>query len=199
MTENEIELQKLNLEQERLALEKEKAEQDKRFWLRNFGTLITTVVSLTAVLVTAGQLWVAKISKDQELAVASSQKDRELALMQAQRDKELTLLAAQHTKEWNLNAAKFVSENANQIFGRNKEQRERIAKIIIATFPPDITDVLFQKLENIPESTQEQATWRTARRVIIPKIQEPQPPAAGSAPGSLTGQFHDEITGEPIK
>jgi len=199
MTESEIEIQRLKIDQDRLELDRQKAEQDRRFWIKNFGTVITTTVSLAAVLVTTGQLWLAKISKDKEIAVTSAQKDKELTLMQAQKDKELTLLAAQQDREWNLNAAKFVSEHADVIFGKDKEQRERIAKVMIVTFPLNITDALFQKLETIPDSTQGQTTWRTARQDIIPKIQDPAPPAANLNYGSLVGRYLDLTNNQPIK
>lgn len=198
MTESEIEIERIKIESDRLQFDKEKAEQDRRFWIKNFGTVITTTVSLAAVLVTAGQLWLTKISKDKEIAVTSAQKDKELALMQAQKDKELTLLVAQQDREWNLNAAKFVSENANVIFGKDKEQRERIAKVIIVTFPPNISDALFQKLDTTQDSAPGQTTWRTARENIIPKIQDPQPPVTNLNYGSLTGQYLDRDTNRPI-
>lgn len=199
MTEQEIEIERLKIEQDRLIIEKEKAKHDKGFWASNFGTVITTIVSLAAVLVTSGQVWVAKISRENEIAVASAQKDRELSLMQAQKDKELTLVVAQQDREWNLNAAKFVSEHANVIFGKDKEQRERIAKVMIVTFPPSITDALFQKLESIPDSSEGQTTWRTARANIIPKIEDPPQVTTNINYGSLTGQFVDLTTNEPIK
>jgi hypothetical protein len=199
MTEQEIEIERLKVERDRLEFDKEKARQDQKFWVRNFATVLTTVLSLAAVLVTLGQVWIAKISKDREIEIAASQKDKELSLTQAQKEKELTLLAAQQEREWNLSAAKFISEHSNVIFGKDKEQREQIAKVMIVTFPPSITDVLFQKLENSTDAAQGQSTWRTARQQIIPKIDEPQQVSSNIAYRTLNGTFVDLNTNQPIK
>jgi Carboxypeptidase regulatory-like domain len=199
MTEQELEIERLEIERERLQIDKEKAAQEKRFWARNFATIVTTIVSLAAVLVTLGQVWMTNISKEKEIAIAREQKEKELSLMQAQKEKELTLLVVQQDREWNLNAAKFVSEHANVIFGKDKAQRERIAKVMIVTFPPSITDALFQKLETIPDSSEGQTTWRSARVNIIPKIDDSPSLTTNINYGSLIGQFVDVTTNEPIK
>ena len=159
ITPIELEMERLKIERERLEIEKTKAASDQMFFNRNLGTVITAVVSLAAVLVSVSKVWVAKISKDKEIAVS-----------QAQKEKEFSLLAAQQEREWNLNLVKFVSEHSNVLFGGNKEQRDRITKVIIATFPTYVTDALFQKLENIPNPPESQRAWRDVREKILPRI-----------------------------
>lgn len=160
MTSEELEVERFRVDRERLEIEKTRAASDQKFLNRNLGTVITAVVSLAAILVSLGQVWVAKISKD-----------REISMMQSQKDNEIAIMRLQHEREWNLSMAKFVSENAAVIFGKNPEQRERIAKVIVATFPTNITEPLFQKLESLPSTMEEQDAWRTARQTL-PKVRE---------------------------
>ncbi len=42
---------------------------------------------------------------------------------------------------------KFVSENSKVIFEGTEEERTRIRNVITVTFPQNITDALFRKLE----------------------------------------------------
>ncbi|WBA15760.1 hypothetical protein [Salinivibrio proteolyticus] len=44
--------------------------EPRNFIDKHFGAIITAIVSLSAVLVSAAQIWVATINKEKELAVA---------------------------------------------------------------------------------------------------------------------------------
>ena len=58
---------RLQLERERLEIERAKSAFDLRFLNRNLATVITAAISLAAVLVSFSQVWVAKIGRDREL------------------------------------------------------------------------------------------------------------------------------------
>ena len=74
----EIEKARLDIERERLELDKSKSRFERSFFRANSGVLISAAVSLAALIVSLGQVWVTKISKDKELEVATLQKNLEL-------------------------------------------------------------------------------------------------------------------------
>ncbi|MEK6406823.1 MAG: hypothetical protein AABN34_07665 [Acidobacteriota bacterium] len=92
LTADQIENARLQVERERLEIDKSKAALDHRFWNRNSGTLIMAVVSLAAVIVSLGQVWASKVSKDRELEITSLQKKVELEVLDKQKEKELALV-----------------------------------------------------------------------------------------------------------
>ena len=69
MEATELEKTKIELEQQRLKIEKTRAEQENRYLQRHLGVIITAAVSLAAVLVSATQIWVASITKEKELEI----------------------------------------------------------------------------------------------------------------------------------
>lgn len=129
---------RLAIERDRLNLEKSRVEFDRRFSNKYLAVIFATVVPLTAAVFSYFQ------------AVRDH----------AQKEKELNVLELQQNREWNLSVAKFVSEHADVIFAGNDEQRSRIREIMLVTFPPNITSILFQKLEATATSPQAKKTWK---------------------------------------
>lgn len=164
---------RLEIERERLRLEKTRLENENRFWNKYTGTIITSIISLAAVLVSYNQVRVASLSKEKEIEIAVAQKQKEYEMAQLQQN-----------REWNLNMAKFVSEHADVIFGGNEEQRKRIRDVIIATFPANISSILFQKLEATASSPQARSTWREAQKALpaFTELIPSYPSAPGNAP-----------------
>lgn len=87
----------LMLDNRRYALERYKSRVERTFLNRNLGVLISAAISLAAVLVSLGQIWVAKISKEKELEVASFQSLAENERLNKQKEKELALQAAEYS------------------------------------------------------------------------------------------------------
>jgi hypothetical protein len=75
---SEFEKAKLDLERERLLIEKDKSRIESRFLYKHLGAIITAVISLAAVLVSISQIWVASIDKEKELVMAKLQREKEL-------------------------------------------------------------------------------------------------------------------------
>ena len=65
--ETDIDERRLDLERERLALEKEKINIDNRFLQKHFGLLLTTIVSVSAILFSLIQFHFSQRATDQEL------------------------------------------------------------------------------------------------------------------------------------
>ena len=107
------------------------------FFNKNFGVLITAIVSLCAVIVSASQIWVATINKNKEL---------EIAQQAAKAARELEILNS--TRDWNLDVAKFMAQHREAIFSEGEEGLH-LQKVMLATFPPEITASVFGNLSKI--------------------------------------------------
>jgi WD40 repeat protein len=149
MTPEELERARLELERDRLAFEKSKADLSNNFFGRYSAILIPAAVSFAAVVVSFGQVWVTKITKDKEIEVATLQKRLELETQDAERKREL-----------DISAARFVSENREAIFKGTPDEQELFAKLITTIFPVEVSGPLLLRLERAsPAATKN--SWQT--------------------------------------
>jgi hypothetical protein len=130
--------ERLEVERRRLEIAQERAAFEKRLSNRYFAVIATAVISLAS------------------LTLSYCQANSE----SARREKEMNSLDTERTREWNLTALKFVAEHSDVIYGADNNQRTRIRNIMIATFPPDITTKLFEKLEATATNEEERTTWK---------------------------------------
>lgn len=150
----ELERQRLEIEKIRTEIEKANAQNEKRIIYKHFGALLTALVTLATVGVSASQIWVAKITHD-----------REIEISQIQREKEHDLAQLEMDRRWKLDITNFVAKNQDLIFSKDTEQRKTIRNVLLVTFPPDVTKALFERLERAV-SDEEQETWREGRNII---------------------------------
>lgn len=147
----EIELQRLELERERLSvesqIERERLSFDQKFAHRHMGAIITAIVSLAAVIVSGTQVWVATIHKERDTQIAREQKERELQIAQLENE-----------REWNLDVTEFVFKHRAEVLSSDPQEARAIRDIMLVTFPDEITDVLFERLvSTAPQDAR--ATW----------------------------------------
>src|SRR2546430_2949312 len=116
MTPDELENARLAIERERLELDKAKAELDRGFLRRHSSVLIPAAVSLAAVIVSLGQVWVTKITKDKELEITTVHRRLELEVQDKQKERDRLTTDAQKKRELDLSVARFVTENRQAIF-----------------------------------------------------------------------------------
>lgn len=178
-----LEAERLQIERERLELDKRKLAFEQRFVNRNLAPILAASVALIGAIIAAGPVWVAQISKSKEVQIAKEQKGRD----EAQREREFAVLQVQQEREWSLNVAKFVAEHSNVIFGGNKEQRGRIARVIAATFPPNIANSLLGNLESTTAALESRKTWSSVREEL-----------RRATNAHVHGQVGDVDTGKPL-
>ena len=127
---------------------------------KSSATIITSVVSIAAVIVSLSQVWITYSSKEKELEIMEAQKRKEFEAAQQQQD-----------REWNLKMAAFVTEHASAIFSTDEEQRARFREIVLVTFPPHITGALFKNLEKTTSDPKAKDTWakgqETATQLVV--------------------------------
>lgn len=143
--------ERLALEREKLELERLRLEREGRFMTRHLGAVLTGIVSIAAVVVSASQVWVARTDRLRELEAASRQRERESAAATAEQD-----------RRWNLDVANFVVQHQDKIFADDPQQQARMRDIMSVTFPPEIASILFARLaDSAPESA---PLWREATK-----------------------------------
>lgn len=135
---NDIDKKRLELDRKQEEIEKNKVKVGQKFTNKYLGTIITAIISLAALIISATQVYIAFINKDKEISLTQLQLDR----------------------EWKLKSVEYVSENWNKIFGDDEDERNRIRDIMIVTFPEDITNALFKKLEETEDSETGKKTWQ---------------------------------------
>jgi hypothetical protein len=184
---DELEIAKLEIERERLELqkaietsrlefEKLKLEREHKFWNRNSGVLITGLISFAAVMVSGAQIWSTTITQNRQMQIAEFQKNREIEMIDRQKEKELSLLDENNKREWNLSAAKFVADNRKVLFEGSSQEKELLAKMIGNIYPPNVATSLLAKLENASPPPEEN-TWRKEREKIVRPTATNQSPA----------------------
>lgn len=156
----------LKLELRRYALERYKTRLDQRLLNKNFGVIVSGTIALAAVLVSLGQVWVAKISKDKELQIASFQKQAENERLDKQKEHELSVQSVERERQWNLDRAKFIIENKRTLFAGSPEELRRMSLIIETVFPHDIAAIMFENLRNTAASSEAQRVWSNAQQRI---------------------------------
>jgi hypothetical protein len=158
LEEQRLELDRLRFSHEqhiddlKLELERLRAQSEVRFASRHLASIITGVVSFAAVIVSLSQIVVAYTSKQKELEVA-----------QIQKKAELDVNSAQQVRDWNLKAAAFIVEHQDLIFGTDAEKQSRIAKVMLVTFPAQITGPLFEKLADTAKDSAAKSQWTSIR------------------------------------
>ena len=182
----------LKLENRRYALERYRSRIERKFLNRNLGILISASISLAAVLVSLGQVWVAKISKDKELEVAAFQTVAEIERLKKQKDEELALQRAEYERQWNLSRAKFITENKQTLFAGSAQELSRMSYLIEMLFPADIAFGMFQDLRSTAESSERKIVWSEAqtrvqeRSHVSSNTQSSAPANRGAQPETST-------------
>jgi hypothetical protein len=131
-----------------LSLDKPKSKRTKQY---NF-TILGVAISISAVIISATQILLAYISKERELDQLSIQKETELSIQKMQND-----------RTWKLEIVKFITQNQTEIFSEDIDKRKRIRDLITLSFPPEITNVFFQRLEMSAQNSEIRQFWKDSQ------------------------------------
>jgi hypothetical protein len=148
------EQQKLELERERFQFEKQKAPPGLTKIIAIAGAFLGLLTVMITAIVGGGNVWVTKINKDREIALSAQQKQAEMQKLEAQQN-----------REWSLSLAHFVLTHKKALFSGTPEEQRLLAKVVPTIFPPEISVTLFQKLEKTGTPTA-RVIWRQARTSV---------------------------------
>jgi hypothetical protein len=141
----------LDLEERKFKFEQEKYASDNSIMRKNFATIITAIISITAVSISLVQVFKSDLSKK-----------RELEILQVQGDKQIELQRAQKDREHSIELAKFIAANQEVINGNDNKKRELMKDVILVAYPRFAEDV-FKRLEHTSTDTASKEVWKTAQ------------------------------------
>jgi len=138
---------------------------ENHFFEQHFAAIVTAIVTLIAALaatyVSYTQIEVAKLNKDKEIALSRSidEAKRELDSLKAMRS-------------WKMDLANFMAKHRKEIFSNDKNA-DQIKKIMLVTFPPNITSNVFGSLIKIDADEGGKEFWESAFKAAG-KLQGPK-------------------------
>jgi hypothetical protein len=132
MTPQEIEIEHVKIEKDRLELEKAKAAMDRKLLNKHLGAVITATISLAAILVSIGQIYSARLTAQNQLRIQELSAENQLRIQESKNRSDEEISRAQlilvHIKQFNnpdeperkLAASAFIlalgEEKANELF-----------------------------------------------------------------------------------
>ena len=130
MNDTDVEQAKLQLEKERFELEQSRAKREEKFFNKNFGAIITLMVSIAAMVVSGAQVYVAHVEKNRDVELKNIESER----------------------MWKMKAADFIVANKESIFSGKPSERELMRRMISVAYPKEISDVLVVELAGMDTS-----------------------------------------------
>jgi hypothetical protein len=128
-----LEEERIAIERERLDWEKTKAKRESGFFNRHAGAIIGAIVSMTAVLASAYQSIHSSQQHTEELRLQTDLKVRELQTSEF---------------EWKRRVAELFILHDKDIFASDQQTKNRFIHIFVATLPDDITKVILPELSS---------------------------------------------------
>lgn len=166
MSNDEIEMRRLRLDEQRLEIEKARLALDssskRNYSVPLFGVLTAVVAGLFAL----APVGVAYLQKDKELDLSASERDR----------------------RWKLDMVEFVFRNRDVIFSESKgEEQQRIIRVMLVAFPPEISGPVFEKVK-ADAPPEQKPQWEQAQLLLESGRQQQSPDANEGPPGTQTYQ-----------
>lgn len=161
-----MQLAHLQIEAQRLEIEKVKSRTAQRFWSKNF----VAIISLAAVLISFAQVWSNNIQKDKELAI----KDKELEISRTKTQQDFDALNTQLTEQQKAGAVKFISDFKEVFIRGDKAKLDAFESFIRVNFPIVSTEGFFSAFEISTTPTENGREIQTIRTFIIPKVKQPK-------------------------
>lgn len=125
-----------------MSLEEQRPGREGKLTAKRLGVFLTAAVSLAAVLVSAAQVWIARLEKANQIELAKLEQER----------------------RWKLDLAKFLFEHEDSVFSEDPVERERVRNLLLVSFPNEITEELFGQLEATAPD-EEKDLWRRGQEL----------------------------------
>ncbi|HVR97380.1 MAG TPA: hypothetical protein VMW27_12245 [Thermoanaerobaculia bacterium] len=167
-----LEFRKLEIDKQRLELERQRLDVDNRVLNRHLGVIVTSIVSLVALALSATQLYIAYANRKSDVEIAEDNRKIDLKIADANRKADIEAAKLAQQRQWGIQLADFVFGNKDIIFGGATAERETMRNVLLVTYPSEVTAPLFQRLEaTAPEK--ERAVWQKGAAIaqkITPQI-----------------------------
>ena len=146
--ESNLEEIKVDLDRQRFEFERQRFERENRFFNKNFGIIITAVISISAVTVSALQAYIAYSS-----SISQLENDRQ----KNERAYQLDLQKSETA--YALEIAKFLMEKRSDITSTDISTVKYIRQIVVASFPGKIVAQISYKMRDLSEEPAIKEVW----------------------------------------
>lgn len=152
-----LEIKKLDLEREKLALDKRRFEKSDTFINRNSGVIITGLITLMVALITRwvnnNQLKIANIAKERELDLTNQHNQNELEISDRQKRSELEQAYWQKEVEeerlWRSALLDFLEKHHNELLSSDPLEKEQTQTMLNIAFPARFAKKTIQRYDLI--------------------------------------------------
>jgi putative chitinase len=135
--EQSFEQMKYDLERQKLAFEEKKYERDNTFFNKNFGVIITALVSLATIVVSGSGIWIGRAYNEAQLENAKNQSDRTFAF----------------------GIAKFMLDKGDDITTTNPTRARYIQTAVIAFFPDGYRAQIARSMRDLAPDRDVKSAW----------------------------------------
>lgn len=147
----ELEQKRFALEEKRFKLDEERAFRERRFLTRNAATLITGLISLATIAVSASVAYNAYRQTDQTRIVEASKLD------QAKLDSD---------KKWRNDALQYTTAQYEAIYSGETKKQERILSLMEPVFPREIFERILDHLKEAAPTKDGPNVWARGEQKI---------------------------------
>lgn len=133
----------MDIERQKLEIEKKKLALEQSFSKQYAVPIVTIFCAVIAGFFAVAQVQIAAINKDKELALTNIQNER----------------------KWKLDVADFVFKNRDIIFSSNIAEQRSLRDVILVTFPSEITEKLFERIE-FASPVEQKVVWQEAQEMV---------------------------------
>jgi hypothetical protein len=146
MTPQEIEIERLKIEKDRLELDKAQAALERKLLNKHLGAVITASVSLAAIFVSIGQIYSAKLSAENQLRI------QELSA-----ENQLKIQDSKNKSDENISRAQLILTHINQINNPDANERQLATSAFILALGLEKAKELFDVIEKNGSSVAKEA------------------------------------------
>ena len=146
MSDRDFEHKKIEIEYQKLQLDKLKAKNDSRFFNKHFGVIVTGIISFFAVLISYYQVRLAQEDVQvKRLQSIESQQRYNKMLEDENREKENA--KRQKEKILRLELTQFIITNYEAIASKDQIKRDLILELMVTQFPSDLVNNFVKNLK----------------------------------------------------
>lgn len=142
-----LEERKIIAEEGKLKIERMKYDRDGKFLYRNFGVVITAIVSVTAVILSSIQLVISNNNNKSSLELADKRS----------------------TEQVTLDLSKFVMGNKDAFRSNDIDELKFIVEVIVSLFPEQTAKKFTNSMAEISETEDARDMWRNGFRYVALK------------------------------
>ena len=145
MNQDEFNAATIEVENQRLQLEKERHARESSFFSKHFGAILTAGVSVLAIVVSGAQVMVADIRAEADRERAQIERDRENQRLENERTIELQREVQKALREEKQQLATLAIDKQDILFSNDEERVQKLLDIIKITYSAEAVEPFLAK------------------------------------------------------